>query len=59
MRAFTNFDCILIFINIYFNIYAKKVFIEKENYQRNRNSPLGVGGYEVTKKNARKSGLFI
>ncbi len=42
MLAFTNFDCILIFIVIYINIYAKKVFIKKGNYQRNRNSPLGT-----------------
>lgn len=40
MRAFTNFDCILIFIIIYSNIYAKKVFIRKKKIIREIETPL-------------------
>jgi hypothetical protein len=40
MLAFTNFDCILMFIIIYFNIYAKKVFIRKTKIIRETEIPL-------------------
>lgn len=40
MLAFTNFDCILIFIVIYINIYAKKVFIRKKEIIRETETPL-------------------